>query len=230
MSIHREPILINLISLFCSAWLLQGQPLAEKGRLILSNPFEGSLEKKKLVAIGDGWQRRVSFGAWTLRSDGSVTAENVPVDRHGPVLVCIAPVRDLIIECEFKIPASPKANRHFRIFLDHADYSGHAIQSTANISSVFRPFGLTLQHISKTKDAEKRVIKDIEFGPAKLELDPDTWYTMRFEVVGDKAWTLVNGVSLRGQNEVIDVEKSKIGLNPGIAGGSIQNFKVWSVK
>ena len=183
-----------------------------------------------MVAIGDGWQRRVSFGAWTLRSDGSVTAENVPVDRHGPVLVYIAPVRDLIIDCEFKIPASPKANRHFRIFLDHADYSGHAIQSTANISSVFRPFGLTLQHISKTKDAEKRVIKDIEFGPAKLELNPDTWYTMRFEVVGDKAWTLVNGVSLRGQNEVIDVEKSKIGLNPGIAGGSIQNFKVWSVK
>ena len=74
------------------------------------------------------------------------------------------------------------------------------------------------------------MIKDIEFGPAKLELNPDTWYTMRFEVVGDKAWTLVNGVSLRGQNEVIDVEKSKIGLNPRIAGGSIQNFKVWSVK
>ena len=198
--------------------------------MILSNPFEGSLEKKKLVAIGDGWQRRVSFGAWTLRSDGSVTAENVPVDRHGPVLTYIAPVRDLIIECEFKIPASPKANRHFRIFLDHADYSGHAIQSTANISSVFRPVGLTLQHISKTKDAEKRVIKDIEFGPAKLELNPDTWYKMRFEVVGDKAWTLVNGVSLQGQNKVIDVEKSKIGLNPGISGGSIRNFKVWSVK
>lgn len=230
MSIHRKPILISLISLFCSAWLLQGQPLAEKGRLILSNPFEGSLEKKKLVAIGDGWQRRVSFGAWTLRSDGSVTAENVPVDGHGPVLTYIASVRDLIIECEFKMPASPKANRHFRIFLDHADYAGHAIQITANISSVFRPVGLTLQHISKTKDGEKRVIKDIEFGPAKLELNPDTWYTMRFEVVGDKAWTLVNGVSLRGQNEVIDVEKSKIGLNPGIAGGSIRNFKVWSVK
>ena len=230
MSISIKAILVSLISLLCSAWLVQGQPLAEKGELILSNPFEGSLEKKKLVAIGKGWERRVSFGNWTLRSDGSVIAENIPADGHGPVLTYIAPVRDLIIECEFKIPAFPEANRHFRIFLDHSDYAGHAIQSTANVSSVFRPVGLTLQHISKTKDAEKRVIKDIEFGPAKLDLNPDTWYTMRFEVVGDKAWTLVNGVSLQGQNRVIDVEKSKIGLNPGIAGGSIRNFKVWSVK
>lgn len=200
-----------------------------KGELILSNPFDGSLKKKELVGIGDGWKRRVSFGDWSVLPDGSVTAKNVPEDGHGPVLTYMAPVRDLIIECEFKIPASPKANRHFRIFLDHADYAGHTIQSTANLSSNFRPVGLTLQHISKTKDGEKRLLKDIEFGPAELSLNPDIWYKMRLDVVGDRAWTLVNGIALYGRNQVIDVEKSKIGLNPGIAGGSVRNFKVWTV-
>jgi hypothetical protein len=216
-------------SLFITLLSVEAQPLAVKGELILSNPFAGSLEKKKLVDIGNGWQRRVSFGDWTVLADGSVKAKNVPEDGHGPVLTYIAPIRDLVIECEFKIPVAPQANRHFRIFLDHLDYAGHTIQSTANVSSVFRPVGLTLQHISRTKDAEKRLLEDIEFGPAGLELNPDTWYKMRLDVVGDRAWTLVNGVSLYGRNQVIDVEKSKIGLNPGIVGGSIRNFKVWTV-
>ncbi len=217
------------ISLLISILSAEGQPLAVKGDLILSNPFAGSLEKKKLVDIGSGWKRRVSFGDWTVLADGSVTAKNVPEDGHGPVLTYIAPVRDLVIECEFKIPVAPLQNRHFRIFLDHLDYAGHAIQSTANVSSVFRPVGLTLQHISRTRDAEKRLLKDIEFGPVELDLNPNTWYKMRLDIVGDRAWTVVNGVSLYGRNQVIDVEKSKIGLNPGIAGGSIRNFKVWTV-
>jgi predicted esterase len=204
--------------------------LAKKGELILSNPFEGTLEKKELVEIGNGWQRRVSFGEWTLQPDGSLMALNVPEDGHGPVLTYIAPIRDMVIECEFKIPSGPQANRHFRIFLDHQDYRGHTIQSTANVSSGFRPVGLTLQHISKSADDSKKTIQDIEFGPADIELMPDTWYKMRLDVVGDKAWTSVNGVTLFGRNKVLDVEKSKIGLNPGIAGGSIRNFNAWAVK
>ena len=205
-------------------------PLAEKGELILSNPFEGSLEKKELVEIGNGWQRRISFGEWTLQEDGSLVAKNVPEDGHGPVLTYIAPIGGMVIECEFKIPSEPKANRHFRIFLDHQDYRGHTIQSTANVSSGFRPVGLTLQHISKSADDSKKTIQDIEFGPTDIELKPDTWYKMRLDVVGDKAWTSVNGVTLFGRNKVLDVVKSKIGLNPGIAGGSIRNFNAWSAK
>lgn len=209
--------------------MLHAGPLAEKGELILSNPFEGSLKKKELVEIGDGWQRRISFGDWTLQADGSLTAANVPEDGHGPVLTYIAPVKDLVVECEFRIPTEPAADRHFRIFLDHQDYRGHTIQSTANLSSTFRPVGLTLQHISKSNDDSKNTIQDIEFGPRDIELKPGIWYKIRLDVVGDKAWTSVNGITLFGQNKVLDVEKSKIGLNPGKAGGSIRNLKIWSV-
>ncbi len=230
MKIPRKLLFVLAVSLFVFSSSGKAGPLAEKGELILSNPFEGSLEKKKLIEIGNGWQRRISFGEWKLKADGSVTAANVPEDGHGPVLTYIAPVRNLVIECEFRVPAEPVKDRHFRIFLDHQDYRGHTIQSTANLSSVFRPVGLTLQHISKSSDDSKKTIQDIEFGPVEITLRPDTWYKMRLDVVGDKAWTSVNGVTLFGRNKVLDVEKSKIGLNPGKAGGSIRNFKVWAVK
>lgn len=229
MDTPRKIVCSLLIALLGTALSGYAQNLANKGELILSDPFEGSLGKGELVDIQDGWKRRVSFGDWTRRADGSVTAENVPEDGHGPVLTLIAPVRDIIIECEFQIPDTPKKDRHFRIFLDHPDYRGHTIQSTANVSSVFRPVGLTLQHISKKDDAQKTIIQDIEFGPTPIELKPNTWYKMRFDIVGNKAWTVVNGVSLYGRNKVLHVEKNKIGLNPGMAGGRIRNFNAWTV-
>jgi len=159
-----------------------------------------------------------------------MTVVNHPEDGHGPVLTLIAPVSDIIIECEFQVPSSLQKDRHFRIFLDHPDYAGHTIQSTANLSSVFRPVGLSLQHISKKRDAQKTIIKDLEFGPKPIELNPNTWYTMRIDIVGDRAWTRVNGIELSGTNLVLDVEKSKIGLNPGMAGGKVRNFRAWAVR
>ena len=108
------------------------------------DPFEGSLERHETVDLGNGWNRRVSFGIWTLENDGTVTVENVPEHGHGPVLTYIAPIHDLIIECEFQIPETPAQDRHFRIFIDEDGYRGHNIQSTANLSSVFRPVGFTL--------------------------------------------------------------------------------------
>ena len=44
-------------------------------------------------------------------------AINVPEHGHGPVLTFIAPIRDIIIECEFMIPKEPINDRHFRIFI-----------------------------------------------------------------------------------------------------------------
>lgn len=228
MAYYPKFLCVFAIIIFASLVGL-AQPLAKKGELILSDPFEGSLEKKKLVKLENGWKRRVSFGDWTVEADGSLTVVNIPDDGHGPVLTLIAPVKDIVIECEFQIPDLPQKDRHFRIFLDHEDYAGHTIQSTANLSSVFRPVGLTLQHISKKRDAKKTLIRDIEFGPAEIELNPNTWYKMRLDVVGDRAWTRVNGVVLGGSDEVLDVVKSKIGINPGMAGGRIRNFRAWSV-
>lgn len=53
---------------------------------------------------------------------------------------------------------------------------------------------------------------------------------MRLDVVGDQAQTTVDRITLEGQHADLNVEKSKIGLNPGLAGGRIRNFKAWKVK
>ncbi|MCB1122691.1 MAG: hypothetical protein KJT03_14155 [Verrucomicrobiae bacterium] len=204
------------------------RPLATKGEPILSNNFGGSLKRGEIVELGQGWQRRVSFGTWTIQPDGSVTAANVPGEGHGPVLTFLKPMKNIIIECEFMIPASPEENRHFRIFLDEEGFRGHNIQSTANVSSVFRPVGFTLQHLRK--DENQATVQNVDIGPVDLELKPNTWYTLRLDVLGDQAWTTVAGKTLTMEHPVLRVDKNKIGLNPGIAGGTIRNFKAWAVK
>ncbi len=224
-SLNLRTILTCL--LISSMSSLAGSP-AKKGKLILSNPFEGSLERHETVELSNGWSRRVSFGIWNLEKDGSLTVENVPEHGHGPVLTFIAPIHDIIIECEFQIPETPEKDRHFRIFIDEDGYRGHNIQSTANVSSVFRPVGLTLQHLRKNDD--KGTLTDADFGPLNLDLQPNTWYKMRLEVMGDQARTTVAGKTITATHPNLTVVKNKIGLNPGMAGGRIRNFKAWSVK
>ncbi|MDA1065314.1 MAG: hypothetical protein O3C43_02295 [Verrucomicrobia bacterium] len=217
-----------LTSILFSALTALGAPLAKKGTPILSNPFEGSLERHESVDLKNGWTRKISFGIWTLQNDGSLKAINVPEHGHGPVLTFIALIRDIIIECEFMIPETPIKDRHFRIFIDEDGFGGHNIQSTANLSSSFRPVGFTLQHLRK--DEKQGIVQDVDFGPLELNLIPGKWYKMRLEVVGDQARTTVDGITLESQHANLNVEKSKIGLNPGLAGGSIRNFKAWEVK
>ncbi|MGK0241257.1 MAG: hypothetical protein ACI92G_004749 [Candidatus Pelagisphaera sp.] len=202
-----------------------GGPLAKKGKLVLNSPFEGSLERHEQVGVGGGWLRRVSAGHWSLQPDGSLLAVNVPEHGHGPVITYIAPVVDIIIECEFMLPVLEGPNRHFRIFVDQAGYGGHNIQSTANVSSVFRPVGFTLQHLRKSKD--KSIVDDVDFGLEELDLKGGVWYQMRLEVFDGKARTTVAGKTIEGEHRALKEEKSKIGLNPGLAGGSIRNFKAW---
>lgn len=223
-SILRTTLACLLLSTVASP----GGPSAKKGELVLSNPFEGSLERHESVDLENGWIRRVSFGVWTVENDGSVSVVNIPEHGHGPVLTYMAPIHDIIIECEFQIPSTPLKDRHFRIFIDEDGFGGHNIQSTANVSSTFRPVGFTLQHLRKDKN--KEIVKDVDFGPLNLDLEPDTWYKMRLEVLGDQARTTVAEKTIGATHPNLTVEKNKIGLNPGMAGGRIRNFNVWAVK
>jgi len=90
--------------------------LAEKGPLILSDDFTKAPTDRKAHDISEGWQRRVSFGNWTPIKGGGLKAVNVPEDDHGPVLVYMGTLKDVIIECEFRLPEKDGPNRHFRIF------------------------------------------------------------------------------------------------------------------
>jgi hypothetical protein len=109
--------------------------------------------------------------------------------------------------------------------LDHPDYRGHTINATANISSGFRPVGLTLQHLQK--DANKKILVDVEFETKKLKLKPGRWHTMKVTLIDDYAMVEIDGQTMtEGRSEHLNVTKNKIGLNPGIAGGEIRNFRV----
>ena len=201
-----------LLVLLLSSLASLGGPLAKKGKLILDSPFEGSLERHEQVKLGGGCVRRVSAGHWSLQSDGSLLAINVPEHGHGPVITYIAPLVDVIIECEFMLSVEEGPNRHFRIFVDQAGFAGHNIQSTANVSSVFRPVGFTLQHLRKNKD--KVIITDVDYGLEELDLKGGVWYKMRLEVFDGKARTTVAGKTIEAEHQALREEKSKIVQKP----------------
>ncbi len=201
---------------------------AEKGRLVLSDDFSQAPSDHKVRDISESWQRKLSFGRWTSGASGGVKVEYVPKQGHGPVLTYLGSAKDVIIECEFRLPRDAVPNRHFRIFLDHPDYRGHTIAAWANVSSVFQPEGLTLLHNPKTKD--KKVIEEARFGPVALKLKPGKWHKIRLELVGKRARVTIGDTVVEGEHPSLKTTKIKIGLNPGKAGGELRNFRVWEVK
>jgi len=200
-------------------------PLAVAGRLLLSDDFAKLPPPKKLHSLNSDWQQRLSFGKWTSLDEGGVRAENIPEDGHGPVLTYLAPIDDVIIECQFRLPTGDPVDRHFRIFLDHPEYRGHTIAAIANESSDFQPVGASLLHNPKTD--HKDVVTEVRFGPIPVTLTPGQWHTMRLELVGDRARMSVDDVVVTGNDPALRTTKNKIGLNPGKAGGDLRNFRVW---
>jgi len=194
--------------------------------VILSDDFSVNPVHKKTMEVAPGVQRRTTFGKWERVAPGTLRVTNVPEDKHGPVLVYTIPIDNAVLRCDFKLPEAPAENRHFRIFLDHPDYAGHTLNATANISSKFRPPGLSLQHLQKDKKTKKPRV-DLEFETVAVDLAPGTWYTMKVTLIDETAKVEIDGKILtEGRSEYLDVTKNKIGLNPGIAGGWIRNFVV----
>lgn len=200
-------------------------PAIRKGALVVEDQFDGARPTKKWMTFAGKWRRRATFGDWQPLSGGGLRAANIPDDGHGPVLVYEGRFKDLVIECEFRLPAERGPFQHFRVFLNHPDYSGHTIGAWANLSSKFQPVGLTLLHNPKTED--KKVIDEKRFGPAELKLEPDRWYAMRLELFGRHARVTVDGVVVSGSHPGFAVEKNVLGLNPGRGNGDVRNFRVW---
>ena len=151
--------------------------------------------------------------------------ENIPEDGHGPVLTYLTPIKDVIIECEFRLSTKDVVDRHFRIFLDNPEYGGHTIAAWANVSTVFRPKGLTLFHNPKVKG--KTPVKAVDIGPQSWHAKVAGWHKMTLVLIGDKARVIVDAVELDARIPGLDTTKNKIGLNPGKAGGEVRNFKAW---
>ncbi len=198
---------------------------AKRGVPLVEDKFEKAPPQKGWRTLNDGWRMRRSFGSWTAK-EGVLTAVNVPAEGHGPVLAYEGKIRDAIIECEYRLPEKTGERHHFRIFLDHPDYRGHTVCVWANRNTTFRPRGLSVQHISKEKD--KTIIADVELGREIMGFPRGQWHKMRIELRGDSVRASVDDHVVAARHQRLDVEKYKIGLNPG-GGGQLRNFKVWRI-
>ena len=198
---------------------------SSKTNLIFEADFSNVPVPKKITQITPYIKRRATFGEWELVGKNTLKATNIPDDGHGPVLYYEMDIDNAVLTCDFKLPEKEGPDRHFRIFLDHPDYRGHTINGWANLSTKFRPTGLTLQHLQK--DENKKNLVDIEFGEKSLDLQPGKWHTMQITLIDDYASIEIDGATMiEGRSDHVNTTKHKIGLNPGKAGGHIRNFRI----
>ena len=198
---------------------------AKKGDLILTDDFSKPPVVKQTDEWSGDWQRRCSFGLWTSLGESAIRAQNVPSQGHRPVVSYQSPVKNVIVECEFRLPEAEGPDRHFRIFLDFPKYRGHAIAAWANLSTVFQPAGLSLLH--NPKGANNKVINEARFGPVEVDLTPGKWHLMRLEILDQRVRVTVGDAIVEGTLPALNAKKRNIALNPGKAGGELRNFRVW---
>ncbi|MDZ8119101.1 family 16 glycoside hydrolase [Pontiella agarivorans] len=193
----------------------------------LENAFEGAFEKKVSVKVSGDWKRKVYYGDWSVQADGSMKAVNLPEEGHGPLMTFSAPIDDAVIECEFMLPPGDEPDRHLRVFLACPEYPGHTAGAVANISTKSFPSGLKLYHQRKGKN--RKVEEEIEFGTNPMKIPGGTWHVLKLILHGDRIRFMVNGEEVDGRNEVLDIQKDRVSLNFGKAGGHVRNFKVRSL-
>jgi hypothetical protein len=68
----------------------------------------------------------------------------------------------------------------------------------------------------------------VENKPAAFE--PDTWYTLRLEVIGNTAQATCNGVTVYGAHEKFGLPKTSISLGTGLSVHDLRNFRVYEAR
>jgi hypothetical protein len=215
-------------ALFALVPLARAQ-LAIKGELLLDENFTRyeSFTKEKLP-VREGWTAHISHAEWKRSASG---VESVWQSGHMPVLTYEGSFGDVVIEVDFKFHAEtgPGKWSAFRVSATNSKLNPRAYAASAwaraSMDNSGRPLGLVLEH----DEWKPGVITRVDQAPA--EFKSDTWYTFRFELIGDHALATCNGVSVYGTHEKFGIQpKTAIYLGVGTCPHELRNFRVYAAK
>lgn len=213
--------------------------LAQRGSLLLEEDFAtGPFERKKWSPLRDtGWKVMTSFGDWTKTEAGIQSVHNSD-HGHGPVLAFEPPeaLSDAVLELEFRFLEKAGQKESVRIAVDNRDSiaKGHVCSAWANWTNDFVPTGVTLEHIRKEGVLPKPSKKAGQFrdtrviiGNAPANYEAGKWYSLRLEIVGDRALAAVsNSVTVNGRLDRFATPKTRVSLTLGSSPHEIRAFRV----
>ncbi len=205
------------------SWLsLAAQP-AVKGELLLQEDFQShAVYTKERLEVKPGWQVRVAHGIWTRSAEG---VQSTWEKGHSPVLVYEGNFGNCIIEVDFRYQAEAGHWAACRVSATNPELFPRAYAASvwANVDFKSRGRGLVLEN-------------DIWSGPIarvaykKVEYAPDTWHTLRLELIGNKGVAECNGVRISGSHDKFGLPKTTIWLGTGQSSHELRNLRVYAAR
>jgi hypothetical protein len=164
---------------------------AAEPKIILEEKFDQELSKEWFWGLG----------TWSAK-DGVMRGFESGARRHGPVKVHKLPLKDGVVECDFRLVG--KASFAGIIFNGSQErgHICHLVMTTKELRILAHP-----------KKGENK-----ELAKVPVQLPPETWHHVRIVFNGDKLEATVDGNIIRGSAPCIAEEKLTFGLG-GESGG-----------
>ena len=171
--------------------LLTAAAHAAEPKIVLEEKFDQELSKDWFWGLG----------TWSAK-DGVLRGFESGDRRHGPVKVHKLPLKDGVVECDFRLIG--KASFAGIIFNGSPErgHICHLVMTTKELRILAHP-----------KKGESK-----ELAKVPVELPPETWHHVRIVFNGDKLEATVDGNIIRGSAPCIAEEKMTFGLG-GESGG-----------
>jgi hypothetical protein len=223
-STHRFVGVASLCLALLAPAVLRAQ-MAVKGELLLEENFRQYEQyAKEAQPVRAGWTVRANHADWKRTADG---VQSVWQAGHMPVLTYEGSFGDAVIEVEFRYRAEPGKWAACRISATNPKLNPRAYAASvwANQDNDARARGMVLEH----DEWKPGAITMVDRAAAKFE--PDTWYTLRLELVGERALATCNGVTVSGTYDKFGLKpKTSISLGVGICPHELRNFRVYAAK
>lgn len=164
---------------------------AAEPKIILEEKFDQELSKDWFWGLG----------TWSAK-DGVMRGFESGPRRHGPVKVHKLPLKDGVVECDFRLVG--KASFAGIIFNGSQErgHICHLVMTTKELRILAHP-----------KKGENK-----ELAKVPVQLTPETWHHVRLVFSGDKLEATVDDNVIRGSDPCIAEEKLTFGLG-GESGG-----------
>jgi len=195
--------------------------MAIKGKLLFEDRFKTPVEySKDYQTVKEGWSVRAGHAMWKHTKDG---VKSIWETGHMPVLGYTGSFGDAIIEVDFRFRKEEGNWAACRISATNTDLNPRAYAASvwANSDNKARALGMVLEH----DEWKPGVITTVDSLMATFK--PDTWYTLRLELIGNNARATCNGFTVCGTHEKFGIPKNSISLGVGTCEHELRNFRVY---
>lgn len=198
--------------------------MAIKGKVLFEDDFKYPVDytKGKITPIQEGWSFKVWHAIWKPTPEGIQSNWEA---GHNPVIGYDCDVQNVVVEIDFRFQKDtvPARNGYLRVNFTNKelDPRAYCVAGWANANSTARIQGVILEHEEWRSQGYIGVAEKI----AKFQ--PDTWYTMRVEVLGDSVQVTCNGVSVAGRYEKFGLRKKQLVIGVGKCNHELRKLRVY---